>query len=118
MGEIGNALREAGVVYEDAYNEMTEKITPQNTAMRKLGSFRERLSTTEDAFDTVAQISGAVVETKENIAQIQTEKEELREEIDGFVKEQEEEKDEAKEAVQVSTDINPVDFDPASSENP
>ena len=117
MGQIGNALREAGVVYEDAYNEMSEKINPQNAAMRKLGSFREAIEVAEDAFDSVSQISSSVVETKDNIAQLKTEKEELKTEIEGFITEQKEEKDEAKEEAQVTADINEADFDPAVAES-
>ena len=117
MGQIGNALREAGVVYEDAYNEMSERINPQNAAMRKLGSFRDAIEVAEDAFDSVSQISSSVVETKENIAQLKTEKEELKTEIEGFITEQKDEKDEAKEEAQVTADINDADFEPGTTES-
>ena len=114
-GKIGNALREAGVVYEDAYEEFTEKINPQNTAMRKLGSFRDKIEVVENAFDSVSQISGSVLEVKETVGQITEEKTELKTEIDNFLKEQNEEKDEAKAEVQVTTDISNADFDPGES---
>ena len=111
-GQIGNALREAGVVYEDAYNEMSERMNPQNAAMRKLGNFREAIEFAEDAFDSVSQISSSIVEAKDNIAQIKEEKQELKTEIEGFIKEQEDEKTLAKEEAEVTTDINDADFEP------
>ena len=112
-GKIGNALREAGAVYENAYEEMSEKINPQNTAMRKLGSFRDNIEVVSDAFDSVTEISSNVVEIQETIGQIQTEKQELKTEIDGFIEKQETEKDTAKTQAQVTTDISDNDFDRA-----
>ena len=116
-GKIGNALREAGAVYEDAYDEMTEKINPQNTAMRKLGSFRDAIEVAEDAFDSVTEISSNIVEIKETVGQIETEKKELKTEIDEFIKEQKDEKDTDKIQNQVTTDISDNDFNRATEES-
>ena len=110
-GKIGNALRESGAVYEDAYEEFLEKINPQNAAMRRLGSFRDKIEVAENAFDSVAQISGSVLEVKETVGQIKEEKTELKAELDDFLKAQEEEKDTAKTQVQVATEVNENDFD-------
>ena len=116
-GKIGNALREAGAVYEDAYEEMSEKINPQNTAMRNLGSFRDSIEVVSDAFDSVTEISSNVIEIQETIGQIKTEKQELKTEIDGFIKKQKDEKDTAKTQVQVATEIADNDFDKAPEKN-
>ena len=110
-GKIGNALRESGAVYEDAYDEFLEKVNPQNASQRKLEKFREGLESVENVFDTVSQISGAVVETKENIEQIKEEKNNLAEEINTQIETKKDEKDTAKTQIQVTTDINDNDFD-------
>ena len=46
-GKIGNALRESGAVYEDAYEEFIEQVNPQNTSQRRLANFREGLESVE-----------------------------------------------------------------------
>ena len=73
-------------------NEFVERINPQNTAMRRLGSIRDKIEVAENAFDSVAQISGGILEVKETVGQIREEKTELRAEFDGFLNEQKEEK--------------------------
>ena len=115
-GKIGNALRESGAVYEDAYDEFLEKVNPQNASQRKLEKFREGLESVENVFDTVSQISGSVVETKENIQQIKEEKNNLVEEINTQIETKKDEKDTAKTQIQVTTDINDNDFDRGTEE--
>ena len=110
-GKIGNALREAGAVYEDAYDEFIEEVSPQNASMRRLEKFRNGLESVENVFDTVSQISGAVVETKDNVEQLKAEKDNLNEEISTKIETQKTEKDEAKAEVQISTDIKDIDFE-------
>ena len=110
-GKIGNALRESAVVYEDAYEEFAEKVNPQNVAMRRLDRFREGADTIEDVFSTISQVSGEVVEIQDNWGQLKTEKENWKEEVKTTTDTQIAEKTEAKEAVQVTTDITDNDFE-------
>jgi hypothetical protein len=117
-GKIGNALRESGAVYEDAYSEFAESINPQTTSQRRLENFREGLESVENVFDTVSQISSNVVETQENIQQLKDEKDLWIEEVNTQVVTQQTEKDTAKIQNQVDTDITDNDFDRVTPEEP
>ncbi len=115
-GKIGNALKEAGQVYEDAYEEMLETVNPQSAAMRKLETFRNGIDNVEQVVSTVSQISSEVVETRENFQQLKTEKEAWQAEVTTVVEEQVVAREEAHTAVQVSADIDDTDFDPVLAE--
>lgn len=115
-GKIGNGLREAGVVYEDAYDEMLEKVSPQNAAMRKLEKFRQGLDSIEEGVSNVSTISSEVVDIKENWEQLKKEKEDWNTEVEKAIEEQQQEKDDAKQEVQVGADIQETDFDAAPSD--
>ena len=110
-GKIGNALRESGAVYEDAYDEFLEKVNPQNASHRRLDKFRQGLESVENVFDSATQISGSVVDFQENINQLKEEGDNLTEEINTQLETQKTEKDTAKTQIQVTTDINDNDFD-------
>lgn len=112
-GKIGNALIEAGAVYEDAYDEMIEKVNPQNAAQRKLERFREGLEAIEEGVSAVSTISSEIVETRENFAQLKEEKEAWQTEVNTAIEEQVTEKQQAKEEAQVAADIDDISFDPA-----
>ncbi|MEL6438702.1 MAG: hypothetical protein AAFQ80_05525 [Cyanobacteria bacterium J06621_8] len=113
-GKIGNALRDSGVVYEDAYEEMSEKLNAQNAAMRRLDRFREGLETIESGVSSVSQVSSEVVDIKENFEQLKKEKEDWKKEVDTEIEAKKEEKEESKQAAQVKADISDTDFDPAT----
>lgn len=113
-GQIGNALREAGAVYEDAYGEMLDKVNPQNAALRRLGQFREKVGDVEEVFSSVSQISGEIVETKDNFEQLKAEKTELLEEIENEKEKQANDKAEEKSKTQVTAEIVKLDFEPDS----
>lgn len=110
-GKIGNALRESGAVYEDAYEEFMERVSPQNAAMRRLEGFREGLESVENVFDTVSQISSSVVETQDNWQQLKTEKEAWKTEVETAIQEEITLKEEEKTAAQTTADITDGDFD-------
>ena len=110
-GKIGNALKESGAVYEDAYNDFVEEVNPQSAAMRKLDKFREGLESIENVVDTVSQVSGEVVEIQENYDQLKKEKKEWKEEVDQALAAKAETKAEAKSAVQVTASIDAIDFE-------
>ena len=113
-GKIGNALREAGVVAEDAYDHMIEKVNPQNVTMSKLAKFREGIDNIEDVVSTVSQVSSEVVEVRENFTQLKSEKKDFLDEIILEKEEKLTEELETKDLSQVRTEIDQGDFDRAT----
>ena len=110
-GQIGNALKEAGVVYENAYQDMVEQVNPQNASMRKLDKFRNGLEQAENVFSSINQVSSEVVEFKDNVGQLKTEKETLDKEVTEFLETKAEEKAEVKKESEVKAEIDELDFD-------
>ena len=116
-GKIGNALRESGAVYEDAYEEFVEKVNPQSKAMRNLEKFRGGIEGVAEGVDTITQLSSGVIEIQENWEQITEANNEWKEEVSTAITTQKEEKDTAKIENQVQTDIDSNDFAVAPSES-
>ena len=110
-GQIGNALRDAGVVAEDAYGHMIEKVSPQNKALRQIAKFREGADLVEDALNTVSSVSSEVIEIQDNFEQLREDKQDLVNEISLVKEEKELEREEVKEESRVRTDISRDDFD-------
>ena len=110
-GKIGNALRESGAVYEDAYDEFTEKINPQSKAMRNLEKFRGAIDGISEPIETISQVSSEIIEIRENYQQLTEAKEEWKEEINTQVETQFAEKADAKIAALVDTDVEDTDFE-------
>lgn len=109
-GEIGNALRNAGVVAEDAYEEMVEKINPQSAKIMGFQKFIDGIEVAENAFDSVSQISSNVVEVQENIAQIKTEKQALKTELDTKIDDKKTERTDIKLESETQTELAKIDF--------
>ena len=116
-GKIGNALRDAGAVYEDAYSEMLENVNPQNAAMRKLEGLTTGISKLTDAVDSIESVSSNVIEIQETYTELQAQKQVLKDEADEAIRLTKEGKDEAKEEVQAKTDVESLDFEPAPPED-
>lgn len=112
-GKIGNALREAGVVYEDAYNEFVEEVESQNRKLRGFGKLGKSLEGIQEGVSTATEIVSEVVELKDIVGEVRSEKQALAEEINEATEKAKTEKDEAKEEVQVTADISEIDFDKA-----
>jgi hypothetical protein len=112
-GEIGNALRNAGVVAEDSYQEMVEKVNPASKRLMGLEKFRSGVEVAEEAFDSVAQVSGNVLEIQENITQIKSEKQTLITEMDVDKTAKKMTRDITKQESQVTADPAKVDFEAA-----
>lgn len=112
-GEIGNALRNARVVAEDAYEEMIEKMNPQSKGLLGLQKFTDGIEAVESAFDSVTQISSNVVEIQDNIGQLETEKTALIAEIDEDKKNKETERKITKINSTVTAEIASADFESA-----
>lgn len=114
-GKIGNALRDAGVVYEDAYNEFVEEVNSQNQKLRGFGKLGKTLGQVSEGVSTVTEISSEVVELKENIEQVKEEKQQLADEISEATEKAKDTKEEEKQLVQVTAEIDEVDFEVAPS---
>ena len=112
-GKIGNALRDAGVVAEDSYQEMIERINPQSKRLLGLQKFRDGLEVAENAVNSVAQISSNVVEIEQNVTQLKTEKAALVKEIDDDIKVKTDAKNLTKQESQVTADPAKADFEAA-----
>ncbi|NJL52276.1 MAG: hypothetical protein HC930_08735 [Hydrococcus sp. SU_1_0] len=116
-GEIGNALRDAGVVYENAYEEMVERVNPASKRLMGLQKFRDGIEVTEEAFDSVAQVSGSVLEIQQNVTEIKTEKTALVKEMDDDKKAKVDKRVETKTESEVTTIPEKADFEKAVPES-
>jgi hypothetical protein len=112
-GKIGNALKDAGVVAEDSYQEMIERINPQSKRLLGLQKFRDGIELAENAANSVAQISSNVVEIEQNVTTLKTEKAALAKEIDDDVKAKTDAKVITKQESQVTANPAKVDFEAA-----
>jgi hypothetical protein len=108
-GEIGNALRNAGVVAEDSYQEMVEKVNPASKRLMGLEKFRAGIDVAEEAFDSVSQVSGNVLEIQQNIAEIKTSK-------TAMIKEMETDKTAKKAAEVITKQESQVTANPAKAD--
>lgn len=115
-GKIGNALLEAGVVYEDSYQEMTERINPQSKALARIEGFRDSLDSIEESVSTVSNIASEVVSTRESYGELIQTRDDWREENQAVVDEIRLEKEQTKVESQADTDLEETDFDAASEE--
>lgn len=112
-GEIGNALRNAGVVAEDSYQEMVEKVNPASKRLMGLEKFRNGIEVVEEAFDSVSQVSGNVLEIQQNITEIKTSKTAMITEMDTDKQVKKEVRDVIKENSQVTANPAKADFEAA-----
>jgi hypothetical protein len=113
-GEIGNALRSAGVVYEDAYNNMVEKVNPASKRLMGLQKFRDEIEVVEEAFDSVSQVSSNVLEIRENVKEIKDGKAAMVKEMDDDIKAKKDTGTDTKAASQVTANPVKADFEAAS----
>jgi hypothetical protein len=109
-GKIGNALRDAGAVYEDAYDLMQEKVNPQNQAQRRLEGLSNTLGNLAEGASAIAEISSEVVETRENITQLKAERKQLEDETKLFLDAEKVKKDDVKTESQAETELAKIDF--------
>jgi hypothetical protein len=116
-GKIGNALLEAGVVYEGAYSDMIDKVNPQNKAQRRLEGLNNALSGITQGVSAISEISSEVIETKENIAELKAEKEVWKKENKILLKEKDDKKKVIKKESEAQTALEKIDFTAKESGN-
>ena len=80
IGVVGNALKRAGAIRENAFPNLPEKIDGQSRFIRLLEK-------TEDTVDTLERITSDTLEISEELNQIKEDRQELFEQIEDFVEE-------------------------------
>ncbi len=115
-GKIGNALLRSGVVSEDSYTTMIDKVYPHSKAMRRLERFRNGLEEVEDSVSTVGNIASEVVSTKDAFTELKEAKEEWKTANDALVTEKDTATNETKEESTVVDGIKNTDFDREETE--
>ncbi len=116
-GKIGNALLEAGVVFDNAYDEMIEDVKPQSGWQRRFEQFREGLDVVEDGVSTVGNIASETVNVKEQFTELKEAKDNWQTEVNTTVNELKQERATNKDNSLVGTDINSIDFTRNESTN-
>jgi len=69
-GKIGNALKKAQVVYEDAYDWMDEERSSEMARMGRFGNLTGRLEGVEDAANMLLAIASSVKEVQEGAKEL------------------------------------------------
>ncbi|RUT08425.1 hypothetical protein DSM106972_015930 [Dulcicalothrix desertica PCC 7102] len=78
VGKIGNALKKAGAVYENAYNWMSEKASAATARQQSFEKFRQGLESAENIASSVESVASDVVS-------IQSELNEFKQNKDNFI---------------------------------
>lgn len=115
-GQIGNALLEAGVVYEDAYREMLDEVNEKTTAMHKLDKLRAGIETAEKGLSFVNEISSEAIDIQENMEQLRENREAWDKEVEDILVKKEEEKAEVQKASEAKADVEDADFEADANE--
>lgn len=76
-GKIGNALKSAGIVFDDAYDWMSERMTAARGRLAAFQRFSDGLEQAENITSNIASVAGSVVS-------IQSEANEFRQETTNF----------------------------------
>ena len=77
-GKIGNALKKAGAVYEDAYKWMSEKNTAASAKQKKWDAIIEGINEAEEKFSNLNSIVSQVQDIKESVKNLQTTREDFK----------------------------------------
>jgi hypothetical protein len=70
VGKIGNALKKAGTVVENAYEWMNEKVTARSTRQRKFDEFIQGISHAEDILSDIESIGSNVVDFQDGMKEL------------------------------------------------
>lgn len=106
-GKIGNALRKAGAVFENAYRPMVEKATASSASQQKFDNIVNNLDDVERVFSTFEQITSEGVSIKDNLQQIKTDKKEFDDSIKAY-KDGEKAKEDASKTTSSTVDITKI----------
>jgi uncharacterized protein YoxC len=85
-GKIGNALRKAGAVFENAYGNLTEKATARNLFQRKLDNFSQGISGVEDVISNIDSAASEVLSIQETVKELKDQQKEFKDSVEAFKK--------------------------------
>lgn len=80
IGQIGNALRRNGVVRDDAYSPMPEKITIKPTRLERANRVAQGLETLSTAISAIESIASDVISIQEEVTEIKKNQKEYEDE--------------------------------------
>ena len=70
-GRIGNALKKSGVVFENSYKWMPERVRAQDSVRRKWQRVIDGIDSVDDAASSLQNVTGEVLDIGEEFAAIQ-----------------------------------------------
>jgi len=74
-GRIGNALKRAGVVFENSYKWMPEQVNGQNAFSRRFERITSGLENIEDAAGALQNVTGEILSAQEELSEIRENRE-------------------------------------------
>lgn len=72
-GKIGNALKSAGVVFDDAYDWMSERVSSARGRLAAFQRFADGLESAENVTSNVASVAGSVVSVQSELNEFKQE---------------------------------------------
>jgi hypothetical protein len=83
-GKIGNALRKAGAVFENAYGTMTEKATARNLWQKKIDNFAEGISGIENVVSNVDSAASEALSIQDTVKELKDQQKEFKDSVAAF----------------------------------
>lgn len=77
IGKVGNALKRAGAVFENAYNWLPEQITARSAMQKRWDDIAQGIQTAESAISTVDSIAQNVISIKDSAKELQEQRKEF-----------------------------------------
>ncbi|MDJ0797884.1 MAG: hypothetical protein QNJ51_13890 [Calothrix sp. MO_167.B12] len=109
-GKIGNALKKAGAIYENAFDWMSEKTTAASTSQSKFDRILNGLQAIDEKASAFNSVTSNVVSIQENIKQFQEQRKEFDTNLQKAISDSSKSANNAKQQSLVKTDVNPVDI--------
>jgi hypothetical protein len=103
-GKIGNALRKAGAVLENAYGPLVERATARNATQKRWDNIREGLESVENAISTVDSAASEVLSVQETLTELQKQRKEVEDSVTAY-KSEESKKEADTKAVSVAPSL-------------
>ena len=103
-GKIGNALRKAGAVFENAYGPLVERATARNATQKRWDDIRQGLESVENAISTVDSAASEVLSIQETLTELQKQRKEVEDSVSAY-KSEESKKEAETKAVSVAPQL-------------
>lgn len=98
ISQVGNALRRNGIVRDDSYPAMNEKVTIRSKGLSRLDRATDRLESLNNAVSVVESIASSVVSIQEEVTEIKKYRKEYEDEKAKLIKEIEKKEVDSKKA--------------------